>query len=214
MKVKYPIFLLVSVFLSKTFLHPDILSGNSRQKFQKNNFAPEDSLEILIARTSENLNIYDRIIKKDGIELFVEIIETNLFEVIFVYPLNFEKHVLSKSSIQQITWADGVVENFEHGNSKTKDLNYSQKDWRNVTVVKNESELEGLELKGEVAAFYEASTLSEGTQYLEKNAMIIARKKAARLNAHKISVITEDVKTGYGDKPKIHLVAEVYGYPD
>jgi len=157
---------------------------------------------------------YAKISRVDGVELTVLVLNTNLFEVRYVYPLNTEEHVLSKADIKEIAWPGGKKEKFgkkiQVDSSRVLVLN--EKDWELVTITENKEEILDLKEKGEIEATFESGKLKIEAEFLEKNASIILRKKAARINAHKILIKSKEIKAGYGELPTIEMRAIAYGY--
>jgi hypothetical protein len=157
---------------------------------------------------------YAKITRVDGVEITVSVKNSNLFEVTYVYPMNTEEHVLSKADIKEITWPGGKKEEFGRKIrvDSTRTLVLNEKDWELVTVTDNMEEIQDLKEKGEIEATFESHKLKIETEFLEKNASIILRKKAARINAHKVLIKSKEIKAGYGELPSIEMKAIAYGY--
>jgi hypothetical protein len=142
--------------------------------------------------------------------------------VLFFYPFNTELQSLGRNDISQIQYADGAIDIFlpltdKNGFSTeivdtARIIVRSRRDWEKVTLTDKSEDITGLIEKGKVTACFQADYVNAGNEYLEKNAQIILRKKAANLNAPFVLLINKNFHKAYGDPPSVELEGILYNY--
>jgi hypothetical protein len=142
--------------------------------------------------------------------------------VLFLYPFNTELQSLSRNDISQIQYADGTIDIFlpltdKSGFDKevvdtSRIIIRSRRDWEKVTLTEKSEDISGMIEIGKVIANYQADYVNVENEYLEKNAQIILRKKAANLNAPYVLLINKNFHKAYGDPPSIELEGILYNY--
>jgi hypothetical protein len=156
----------------------------------------------------------DTIIKKSGGRMKVKIEGKNLFEILFKYPGQKITKKMSTSSIKEIRYANGKIEIIDTSPEKRP------KDWvpvvaeveySKIEIAKDASNVANLVEMGEVEAYYMSRKMMAENSFLEKNALIILRKKAVTLKATTILVTYKDIVRQYGEFPSIAMKATAYG---
>src|SRR5512133_1515026 len=150
--------------------------------------------EYVDSITSVNVSQFDRIITARGENLIVKIKEINVFEVVYYWPLNVVEQRMPKGEIVEVIHKNGQRENFRvkagSTQSEIKDwaVVISEKDWERVITVAEDADMTGLIEVGKISAKFEGSKITAPSEYLEKNALIILKKKAPRLGANVILI--------------------------
>jgi len=142
--------------------------------------------------------------------------------VLFLYPFNTELQSINRNDISQIQYADGTIDIFLPLTDKAgfdreivdtaRIIIRNRRDWEKVTLTEKSEDITGLVEKGKVIANYQADYVNAENEYLEKNAQIIIRKKAANLNAPFVLLINKYFHKAYGDPPSIELEGILYNY--
>jgi hypothetical protein len=180
------------------------------------------TLSSLSNYDSRAISAYDKILTYSH-EVFIAKIQniTPNF-VLFLYPFNTELQSLNRNEISQIQYADGAIDIFLPLTDKAgfkkevvdtaRIIIRSRRDWEKVTLTNKSEDISGMIEKGKVIASYQADYVNAENEYLEKNAQIILRKKAANLNAPVVLLINKNFYKAYGDPPSIELEGILYNY--
>jgi len=142
--------------------------------------------------------------------------------VLFLYPFNTELQSLNRNDISQIQYSDGTIDIFlpltdKAGFNKevvdtARIIIRNRRDWEKVTLTDKSEDISGMIEKGKVNASYQADYVNAENEYLEKNAQIILRKKAANLNAPVVLLVNKNFHKAYGDPPSVELEGILYNY--
>jgi hypothetical protein len=163
--------------------------------------------DLLITRRWEIRIVKVKNIQKDKIE--------------FLYPLNTQLFSINRDETSQILYADGKSEVFyplEKRNTKDSGgidrvIIRDKKDWEKVIVVQQADEVPSPFVEiGNVDALFEADRINAPNDFLEKNALIILRKKTANIEGYYLLVTNKKVSRAYGEIPIITLEGKVFGY--
>lgn len=104
----------------------------------------------------------------------------------------------------------GVV----YGQNNSKDTTDKEKetiDWRKVKIVKKEANVLGMKKIKKIEATAKGNNQGYQTpKSLERNARIILRKKAAKLNANFILLTNKSVAVAFGEIPSATLYGVAY----
>jgi hypothetical protein len=154
-------------------------------------------------------NDFDKIIKTNSVELIVRVNRLSNSEVFYVYPLNKEELSIPRKNIHRIIYSSGKIENFnplsENSNEDESSIN-----WENVIVLKNQSEADNLAEISDVDALYESKKMKISTSQLEKNGLMILKKKTANLGGKYILITDKIINKAYGDLPSIEYYGKAY----
>jgi len=156
----------------------------------------------------------DTIIKKTGGKMKVKVEGKNLFEILFKMPGQKITKKMSTSSIREIRYANGKIEVLDNNPEKRpKDWipPVSEVEYSKIIIAKDESATNSLIEMGDLEAIYESKKMMTENSFLEKNALIILRKKAVALKATTILVTFKEVTRQYGEFPFITMKATAYG---
>ena len=127
--------------------------------------------------------------------------------VVFKYPLNSIEHQMPKKIIKKITYANGVEKYIEEQADEG-----SEDNWERVEYTYNKKDVEGLFELGDLYAKYESDKLKYKIGILEKSAIIVMKRKAARQNADIILIEEKKEHKGYGELPYVELWGKGYAY--
>ncbi|MBN1414119.1 MAG: hypothetical protein JW973_03370 [Bacteroidales bacterium] len=168
------------------------------------------------------ITAYDKILTYSHDVFIVRIHNITPSFVLFLYPFNTDLNSLNRNEISQIQYADGTIDIFLPLADKTgfdseivdtaRIIIRNRRDWEKVTLTNKSEDIAGLIEKGRITASYQADFINAENAYLEKNAGIILRKKAANLNAPFVLLLNKSFHKAYGDPPSIELEGIVYNY--
>jgi hypothetical protein len=171
---------------------------------------------------SSAITKFDKILTYDHQVYIVKIQNITPSYVLFLYPFNTNVHPLNRSEISQIQYADGTIDIFlplpdKNGFSfhivdTARIIIRNPREWEKVVLTESADDIDGMVEKGKITASYIADFGNAANKYLEKNAGIILKKKAANLNAPVILVINKNYNKAYGDLPSIELEGIIFGY--
>ncbi len=159
---------------------------------------------------------FDKVITRKNENLFVKITENNIFDIHFTYPLNTIENVMEKSQIKKIIFSDGTAE-VVAGEAEIKKegdtlIIVDEKDWEKVDTTSLAENVFGLTDKGEISILYEADKFNMPSDLMEKNALIILRKRTARLKAHMILIEDIQFQRAYGELPYVEIKGKAFGF--
>ncbi|MBN2762701.1 MAG: hypothetical protein JXR41_06400 [Bacteroidales bacterium] len=171
---------------------------------------------------SAAINGYDKILTYSHQVYIVRIQNITPSLVLFIYPFNTDLHSLNRNEISQIQYANGHIDIFlpltdKNGfDQKIVDtariIIRNKHDWEKVTLTDKHEDISGLVEKGKITASYKADYVNAANEYLEKNARIILRKKAANLNTPFVLLVNANYHKSYDDLPSIELEGILYNY--
>lgn len=165
---------------------------------------------------------FDKIITLNREVIIARVERITPTDIFYVYPLNYVNLSINRSLISQILYADKSLEVFVPLDRKMnmpilqteRVIVRNKKDWEKVISTYNKEEVTDLESRGNVLAEFEAPKLKVDNEYLEKNAIIILKRKAANLGAHYVLITNTTFHSGYGDLPLVEMEGVAYGYPE
>lgn len=158
-------------------------------------------------------NYFDRVITSTGDEYVVKVKDINIYEIVYTYPLNTIEQRMDKDMIKKIIFSDGseqVISGEEVKEEKDWAVVVGEKDWEKVIILTSEDEIEGLKKLEEFKAKYVGNRIKTSSEYLEKNVMIILRKKTAHLKGNYLLVKEKQEYRAYGDLPYIEMTGIAY----
>jgi hypothetical protein len=181
-----------------------------------------DRLSFLSNYDSLTISGLDKILTYDHQVYIVKIQNITPSLVLFLYPFNTEVHSLNRINISQIQYADGRIDIFlplanKQGFNKSvvdtaRIIIRNRREWEKVTLTENAADITGMIEMGKISVSYEADIANAASEYLEKNAGIILRRKAANLNAPIVLLVNKTYHKGYGDLPSIEMEVIIYNY--
>jgi hypothetical protein len=181
-----------------------------------------DRLSFLSNYDSLTISGLDKILTYDHQVYIVKIQNITPSLVLFLYPFNTEVHSLNRINISQIQYADGRIDIFlplanKQGFNKSvvdtaRIIIRNRREWEKVTLTENAADITGMIEMGKISVSYEADIANAASEYLEKNAGIILRRKAANLNAPIVLLVNKTYHKGYGDLPSIEMEGIIYNY--
>jgi len=204
-------FLLTSEISAREHARADsIFAGTFHKLIIQSNF---DS--SIIAR-------YDKILTYDHQVYVVKIQNITPSHILFLYPFNPELHSISRTEVSQIHYGRGKIDIFLPLADKSgfdrqivdtaRIIIRNRRDWEKVTITEKAEDIAGMINKGTISAFFEADFVTAGNDYLEKNASIILKKKAANMSAPVVLLINKNFHKAYGDLPSVELEGVIYNY--
>ena len=183
----------------------------SRNKSDSLHTAPSGNLNEWINRITP---FYDKIFTTAGDTMYVTVIDQNVFEVIFNYPLNKDKKKINKKNVRQIDYANGKTEEFDGTAMPDPEPSTAVKlvaqDWEKIEVVKSTEGLENAKNLGKIESRYQGERFNTTSEYLERNAMVILKKRALRMGANLICITDKNEYRAYGELPYITINAVAY----
>ncbi len=170
-----------------------------------------------------SIDDFDKLITFDNEVLFVKVQHITLVDVRFIYPLNTNVESVNREKVSQIIYANGNIDLFVPFDEVNKDsLNYiddrlivhHHKSWESITVTENEKEMAEMVEIGPVNSVFVADRVQATNTFLEKNGLIILRRRAANLEADCILITKKTFSKGYGAYPSVKLEGTAYKYND
>ena len=165
---------------------------------------------------------YDKILTYGHQVFIVRIQNITPSLVLFLYPFNTDLCSLNRNEISQIQYADGTIDIFLPLSDKNgfdrkvvdtaRIIIRNRREWEKVTLTDKFEDIIGMVEKGKITASYIADYVNAGNEYLEKNAGIILRKKAANLNTPVVLLVNKNFHKAYGDPPSIELEGILFNY--
>jgi len=158
----------------------------------------------------QNKENYDTIVKKSGVKIEAKIVKRNKFEIIYLQKgsKNYEK--ISNDVVKEIRFSNGKIELI---GSKAGKLTKEQADkfkWSDIIVANDDTDLSGLVNKGEIECEYIGNSLIADDGSLERNCIILLKKKASSMQGHVIKVTSKKIIREYGEYPRIIMKADMY----
>lgn len=179
-------------------------------------------LSSLFDFNSEDIARYDKILTYNHQVYIVRIRNITPSLVLYYYPFNTDLHSLNRNEISQIQYASGTIDiflpltdknGFDHEIVDTaRIIIRNQHDWEKVMLTDKPQDIAGMIEKGKITALYKADYVNAANDYLEKNARIILRKKAANLNTPVVLLTHKNYNKAYGDLPSIEIEGVLYNY--
>jgi len=172
---------------------------------------------VFINKFSKFKRLFDKITTTAGDTLTVLVNKINESTVEFNFPLNHRKEILQKKLITSLIYSDGTIEIIPQSanikSEKPESPKFSDKDWDKVLVVISLDDASGAVDLGEIESRFEGDRITVNSAYLEKSAMILLKKKAARLGANLIYVSKRDEYRAYGELPNMLIHARAFMKP-
>jgi hypothetical protein len=173
---------------------------------------------VFINKFSKFKKLFDKIITRDGDTLTVLINKLSETSVEFNFPLNYRKEVMDKKMIISLNYSDGTIDTIRQKpaiqTDKPEQPKYSDKDWDKVLLLKSLDEASGADVLGEIASRFEGDRINVNSAYLEKSALILLKKKAARMGANCIYILNKDEYRAYGELPNMSIQAKAFYKPE
>lgn len=162
---------------------------------------------------------FDQIITIDNKVITAHVTNIGLNQVYFRYPLNTIQNSISREMINCIIHKNGRKEIFtlvekEEAPNLNADESFiivrEKKQWEEVDTTHNADQILGMNKLENISAKYESGKMRANAEYLEKNALIILRKKAANMGADLILITSKQMHAAYGDLPSIEMEGVAY----
>jgi len=123
------------------------------------------------------------------------------------YKLPGEEEIksIAKKEVHKVIWANGRKENF----SKLAFTDVGQTDYKAIFVTHKKKDVEGFIELGKIIV--DSKGKSKSAKINERNALVQARKKAAKLGAVILYISEIKMIGGYKEIPKVHIEGIAYG---
>lgn len=167
---------------------------------------------IILSQDTNNRQLPpDTIITKAGNKIIGHIENKTKFEIIIRMNNNNTERV-NHNIIKEIFYGNGTYENIEARSGKTtKDkIIGSVQNWTEVIIANEGSNLSGYTEKEEIEVKYVGTKLNTDNTSLERNCLVLLRKRAAALGGRVIKVTQKSIIREYGEFPYIIMKAKVY----
>lgn len=156
----------------------------------------------------------DKLIKLNDEALTVNVVSVNENSVSFTYPGEKAVNVLSKNQIKEIDFASGRIEKMS-----SKVVITGEEDWEKVQVTTLESDVAGLNRKGEVRAKASGGSTLSNQANIDARATEKIKRAAAKMGAHIILIQAQNTQRGamgtfgqMGQVPTSLKQGVAYGY--
>jgi hypothetical protein len=181
--------------------------------------AKPDSAKVKVIQTSIKPEAYDtatldKFVKKTGVFFYGTFVSKNLYEINYKKPGENIVKKVSTADFSRIYHRNGKIDIIDYNpqkNSKNWVVQNSEQEWQRVKIVAEEDKVAGMTEKGEIEAEYIAKKLNNSdNELLEKNAIIVLKKKAFSLKANYVLVKTKNIERNYGEMPSIKMTGIAY----
>lgn len=197
---------------------------------QRDSISVDSALADLKTDTATNLPLhhesitlyyadFDSIVKMNLETHIVHIISKNDHDVTFTYPLNSVPFRMDLDLIHKIVYANKETEFIQELPKKQEVVDKIEiidfrelKDWEKVSHTENPDDVAGMFETGELYAKYESPRIRADNDYLEKNALIILKKRAVRQKADIALISKKEVHRAYGDLPYMEIWGTGYSF--
>lgn len=201
-----PAFLYLMVFLAPLFPFNSIAAQTTDTRI-----VPIHSDTSLVAQITD----FDKIVTRKWKQYVVKIQHIDPINITYTFPLNNEPMTIAKSEVAQIFYADGRKDIFvtpdEDEMEDNQGIDVRELDaWEKIVVLESDSSLAGLEFIEHIDIRYEGNKLNMNNEKLERNALIILRKKAANREGTHMYVTGKQANRAYGELPYMDMEADVY----
>jgi hypothetical protein len=172
-----------------------------------------DTIGNIIQEPKTVAEKFDKIIKRNGDSIFCKITSRNLFEVNYLKPGSEKVTKLSTANIKEIFFANGkyvLIDNNPEKKKKDWTVAPAEKEWDNIIVTNNPKDVDDLVEKGPIEALFEAKKMTTNNELMEKNIIVMLKKKAYSMKATTILVVEKNINRMYGELPSIEIKAIAY----
>lgn len=156
----------------------------------------------------------DTIIKKNGFAVICRVVSKNLYEVHYIKQGQKLVRKISTADLKEIRYNTGKIDLIDN-NPEKKEKNWvttpSEKDWAKVKVCYDAGDVAGLVEKGPIENEYIAKKLNTENDVMERTTLIVLQKKASKMNACAILIVSKDFVREYGELPSLKMKAIAYG---
>lgn len=162
---------------------------------------------------------FDRIITIDNKLIIANILKVGSGDISFIYPLNTVQNEISRDLVNYVIYEDGKKEIFTrieekeiHDGETNKSflIVKEKKAWEEVSATYDKEETAGMTEIEEVVVEFQSNKMRATSDYLEKNALIILRKKAANVGGELVLITNKQINKAYGDLPSIEMEGIAY----
>lgn len=179
---------------------------NSKDEIISTDEKKDDGFDFTVSTELPPGTITDSIYLFDGTIILVDFKKMTYKNIYFTNPGEMEMVLMDRRKVHKIIYKRGLVEIV---NTIEKNIPNS-KDWKYILVTENKSEVEDYmkieKIKGSSRQMKE--DVSDET--LEKSALIVLKKKAARLNADIVLITNKSIYRGYGELPSMIIKGIAY----
>ncbi len=151
---------------------------------------------------------FDWIKLLDGTEMEVEVRRISEKYVFYSKPGNMDTDWIDRRKVQTIYYRTGGVEQMSSRVTEIRNV----KDWREIELTKNASDVEGLIKIDNLDVRLEATSNQHyrSVQALERSAEAVLRRQAALINADIVLITRVNHIRAYGDAPVVSMTGEAY----
>ncbi len=155
------------------------------------------------------LSDFDKIIRIDSTEIIVRINRFSNSDIFYVYPLNKEELSIPRKTVHKIIYSTGKIETL---NPLFKEIDVEEETipWEQVEILDDVSQTDTLIEISDFDALFESTKMKISTTQLEKNALIILKKKAANAGGKYLLITNKIIHKAYGDLPSIEMYGKAY----
>ena len=168
-----------------------------------------DSSEYEVKSVLHPASEYTTIITMDNKKYVVNLKEKGDSYIMFSYPLNELDYIMPAEIISKIIYTDGkekYISGSENG------MAGEEKDWERIEHTENPKNVIELFETGDLYVRFDSKKLKYKANVLEKSAIIVMKRKAARQNADIILITDKKLNRAYGELPYIEIWGKGYAY--
>ncbi|MBN2520653.1 MAG: hypothetical protein JXB17_09130 [Bacteroidales bacterium] len=155
---------------------------------------------------SDSSIIADSLFLFDGSIMLVDVKKFNYKYISYTYPGKMEMFDIDRRKVYKIIYKSGLVEII---NTFEKEIPDS-KDWKYILITESEDEINGYTKMGKVKGVSSNSKIEATNEELERSAVIMLKKQAAKLEADIVLITNRSYYRAYGEIPSTILKGIAY----
>lgn len=165
---------------------------------------------------------FDKLVTIDNKVIIARITSVKPTEINFIYPLNTIQNSIDRDLVNYVIHNNGTKEVFTLVETKESDneeveenflLEKEKKKWEEIVATYLEQEIEGMTEIESLLVEFQSNKMRASNEYLEKNALIILRKKTANVGGEIVLITEKKINKAYGDLPSIEMSGIAFTKP-
>ncbi len=138
--------------------------------------------------------------------MLVDVKKFNYKYISYTDPGKMEMYDIDRRKVYKIIYKSGLVEFI---NTVEKKIPYN-KDWKYILITESEDEINGYTKMGKVKGSSSNSKIEATNEELERSAVIMLKKQAAKLEADIVLITNRSYYRAYGEIPSAILKGIAY----
>lgn len=202
--MKRLLFILIFFISASTFIDAQVVYPEEQVTANQNQTDIKDTLENTVKNKKSDI-----IYQHDGTKMFVDVKKIYLNDLYYSLPGDSRVNKMDQRLVYKIEYKSGKVEILNETAPDVREVG----DYRKVKVTENSDDVDGLIEVAKLEAKSEGSDKGYSTlKSLERNAILVLRRKAAQVNADIVLITGKKSNVAFGEIPAITLYGIAYSY--